>query len=239
MSTSGEILFLVCGLLAVVSAVLTITNRTPLRAAMALLAHVVSLAGLYLSLHAHLLAAIQLIVYAGAVVVLFVFVIMLMGPGAMGAAPGYESKPDQRGWVVKAFGAGMIVLVCGAIAFSIGEAGGPETVSLPGCPDGQAECDQFGGVNALSHEIFRGAAIPFELVSMLLLVAIIAAIAVARGRTADEKKTIADLEQLSLSPRPFPKDAAAPSLNPGTISTPTGVVYEKDARDPDLDDAAE
>ena len=240
MSTSGEILFLVCGLIALVSAVLTITNRTPLRAAIALLVHVVSLAGLYLSLHAHLLAAIQLIVYAGAVVVLFVFVIMLMGPGAMGSVPGHESRAPgdaHRGWVVKAFGAGMIVLVVGAIAFSIGEATAT-TIDIPGCPDGDAECGQFGGVNALSHEIYRNGAVPFELLSILLLVAIVSAIAVARGRTADEKKTIDDLESIKLSPRPFPKDAVGPSLSPGAISTPEGTIREAAAGEHVLDDEA-
>lgn len=227
MSTSGEVLFLVCGLIAAISAVLTITMRTPLRAAIALLAHVVSLAGLYLSLHAHLLAAIQLIVYAGAIVVLFVFVIMLMGPGSI------DTRPDHRGWVVKAFGGGMIVLVCGAIAFAIGQSTA-ETVALPVCAGGAAECDQFGGVNALSQAIYQDAVIPFELLSMLLLVAIIAAIAVARGRTADEKKTLLDLEELKRSPRPFPKDAVAPSLHPGKISTPEGNIDEDDlAGEPD------
>lgn len=232
MSTSGEILFLVCGLLAAVTAVLTITMRTPLRAAIALLGHVVSLAGLYLSLHAHLLAAIQLIVYAGAIVVLFVFVIMLMGPGSI------DSRPDHRGWVVKAFGGGMIVLVFGAIAFSVGQSGA-DTIDLPACPQGIAECDQFGGVNALSEAIYRGSAVPFELLSMLLLVAIVAAIAVARGRTADEKKTLVDLEELKKSPRPFPRDAVAPSLHPGKISTPEGNIGEDELEDRGAGEPAE
>jgi NADH-quinone oxidoreductase subunit J len=68
-SGGGELVFLICAIFALVSAVLTVSMRSPLRAAVALLAHVGSLAGLYLSLHAHLLAAIQLLVYAGAVVV--------------------------------------------------------------------------------------------------------------------------------------------------------------------------
>src|SRR5688572_11676662 len=101
MSTGGELLFLLCGTVALITAVLTITMRTPLRAAMSLLGHIVSLAGLYLSLHAHLLAAIQMIVYAGAVVVLFVFVIMLMGPGAM------DTVPSTRGFFQKALAGGL------------------------------------------------------------------------------------------------------------------------------------
>lgn len=68
-----------CGALALITALGTIAARSPLRSAMALLFHIIALAGLYLSLHAHVLAAMQLLVYAGAVVVLFVFVIMLLG----------------------------------------------------------------------------------------------------------------------------------------------------------------
>ena len=109
MSTSGEFLFMVAGLVAVVSAVLTVTMRTPLRAALTLLVHVISLAGLYLSLHAHLLAAIQMLVYAGAVVVLFVFVIMLIGPGVM------DKRTDDKGLLVRTFGVSMVALVTSSL----------------------------------------------------------------------------------------------------------------------------
>ena len=158
-----------------------------------------ALAGLYLTLHAHLLAAIQLLVYAGAVVVLFVFVIMLMGPGAM------ETARDQKGLMVKLLGGAVVVLVAGAIAAQVGHAVGVFP-GLPGCPDGQAECGQFGGVDALSNAIYVGAAIPFELVSILLLVAIVGAIAVARGKTDQEKK---DRDPVELDPRPRSADPAA------------------------------
>jgi len=212
MSTGGELLFVVCGLIAVVAAVLTVSLSNPLRSAVALLTHVTALAGLYLTLHAHLLAAVQLLVSAGAVVVLFVFVIMLLGPGAL------DSKAEPRGWISKTVGAGLLALVAGAIAFAVGKVN-PETVAIPGCPDGQAECSQFGGVNALSAAIYRDAAIPFELVSMLLLVAIIAAITIARGRTRDEKELTDSVDARRFARRAFPSDAEAPLLNPAKMST--------------------
>lgn len=212
MSTSGELLFLVCGFAATIAAVLTVTLRNPLRSAIALLVHVISLAGLYLTLHAHLLAAIQMIVYAGAIVVLFVFVIMLIGPGAM------ESRVDMRGWVVKTVGAGLIVLFAGAITFAVGEATA-ETVAVTVCDGTDPTCRDFGGVDALSEAIYRQAALPFELVSMLLLVAIIAAMATARGRTAQQKDEIDPVEARKYAARPFAGDAVAPSLNPQKIST--------------------
>ncbi len=174
LSTSGQVLFVVAAIIALVSAVVTVTQRSPLRAAMGLLLHIVSLAALYLSLHAHLLAAIQMLVYAGAVVVLFVFVIMLIGPGAL------SSRADERGISTKIVGGATIALVAGAIAFQLGAADVGH-VLIPACVDGAEGCVVFGSVEALSHAIFVDAAVPFELVSILLLVAIIVAIAVARG----------------------------------------------------------
>lgn len=184
MSTSGELVVLLCGIVAVTTAIGTVAVRSPLRAALALLAHVLSLAGLYLTLNAHLLAAIQLLVYAGAVVVLFVFVIMLMGPGAM------DTRKDGRGLLTKTFGGGVLAMLAGAIAFAVGGVGDVGRPEIAPCPDGVGECGQFGGVDAVSNALFVDAAIPFELASILLLVAVIAAIAVARGRSAAEKPVV-------------------------------------------------
>lgn len=180
MGTMGQVMFAVCGVLALVTAITTITQRTPLRAAMALLGHILALSGLYVTLHAHLLAAIQLLVYAGAVVVLFVFVIMLIGPGAL------DGKPDDRGIRTKIIGAATIAMLAGAIAFQVGETSAPLT-TIHTCAPGAVGCVEFGGVEAVSHALFVQAAVPFELVSMLLLVAIIAAIAIARGVHAGER----------------------------------------------------
>jgi NADH-quinone oxidoreductase subunit J len=174
LSTSGQVLFVFSALVALISAIGTIAQRSPLRAAMALLLHIVSLAGLYLSLHAHMLAAIQMLVYAGAVVVLFVFVIMLIGPGAL------SSRPDERGVSIKIVGAATIAIVAGTIAFQLGATDGGH-VAIVSCAEGASGCIEFGGVDALSQAIFVDAAVPFELVSILLLIAIIVAIAVARG----------------------------------------------------------
>ena len=80
MSTAGFILFFFSAIAAIAGAVATVAARRPLRAAMGLLVNVIALSALYLTLHAQLLAVLQLLVYAGAVVVLFVFVILLIGP---------------------------------------------------------------------------------------------------------------------------------------------------------------
>lgn len=179
MSTAGIAVFIASGLVALLSAIGTIVVKSPIRAAMCLLVHIVTLSGLFLSLHAHLLAALQVIVYAGAVVVLFVFVIMLIG----------ASVPEQkttRGLVTKSVAASLMGILTLAIASVFADVA-PEKPVIEACdPTLGAECGQFGGVGGFAQHLFEQAVVPFELVSILLTVAIIGAIAVARGRTADE-----------------------------------------------------
>jgi NADH-quinone oxidoreductase subunit J len=179
MSSAGIAVFVACGLIALLSAIGTIVVRSPIRAAMCLLTHILTLSGLFLSLHAHLLAALQVIVYAGAVVVLFVFVIMLIGA----AVP--EQK-TTRGLVIKSVAASLMGVLTLAVA-SVFASFSPEKPLIDGCdPTLGAECGQFGGVTGFAHHLFDQAVVPFELVSILLTVAIIGAIAVARGRSPAE-----------------------------------------------------
>ena len=87
---------------AVVSALATVMMRNPIRNAVGLFVHVLSLAGLYIRLSAHFLTAVQLIVYVGAVVVLFVFVIMLLGPAS-------EAPSDTAGRLPRGIGAAAMI----------------------------------------------------------------------------------------------------------------------------------
>jgi len=80
MITVGNFFFAVMALISLLGAVLTVAARNPIRSAVGLLGTIIGIAGLFLKLNAEFMAAIQLIVYAGAVVVLFVFVVMLLGP---------------------------------------------------------------------------------------------------------------------------------------------------------------
>ncbi|KAF0169603.1 MAG: NADH-quinone oxidoreductase subunit J, partial [Caulobacteraceae bacterium] len=160
MSFAGNVLFGLCALVALLSAVGVVAMRSPIRAAMSLLAHIVALAGLFLTLHAHLLAALQVLVYAGAVVVLFVFVIMLIGARV-------PEPPPDRGWVVKATAAALV----GLLTFGLAAALAPFSPARPviaGCAqDAGPECAPFGGVDAFSRELYRGGMVPFELISVL------------------------------------------------------------------------
>jgi NADH-quinone oxidoreductase subunit J len=202
MSTAGTALFLIAGFVALLSALGTIAVRSPIRAAMCLFVHILALSALFLTLHAHLLAALQVLVYAGAVVVLFVFVIMLIGPGV-------TDVPTTRGLVTRTLAAAVMGVLTLAFAAVVGVVS-PERAVIASCdPGAGAECNQFGGVGGFSNELFKSGAVPFELISILLTVAIVGAIAVARGRTAHETAALAKRKRAAAQQ---PADAAAQAV---------------------------
>jgi len=183
MSTAGFLLFVVSAVLAIIGAVITVASMRPLRAAMGLLLHVVALSALYLTLNAHLLAVLQLLIYAGAVVVLFVFVILLLGP-----AGHFESNSQKIvGRVMAGCTAGGVLLLT---AFSL---------SRHDAEFGPVPVD-YGTVEGFGDALYRGAMAPFEMVSITLLVAIVGAVAISRVRTAREKASdAADAEARKLA----------------------------------------
>lgn len=169
----GYAYFYLCAALAVLGALGTVAAKNPIRGAMGLLLMILSMAGLFLALHAQFLAAIQLIVYAGAIVVLFLFVIMLLGPSA-------STPSDHRGRIPRLLGAGVFGAAgLGAIALLV-----TSTTKAPGFgPTGYpTPTGDFGSVDAFGRIIFSQGLVPFELSSALLMVAIVGAVAVARGR---------------------------------------------------------
>lgn len=169
MTDAKLILFGLTAFVALAGAVGTVIARRPLRAAMALLVNIIALAGLYLTLNAHLLAAIQLLVYAGAVVVLFVFVIMLIGPET-------EIEKSDRGLSMRMLSLVGMGMFTATVAFSIVDVASEWAAAPPG----------FGTVEGVGTALYTDALVPFEIVSITLLVAIIGAVAVARRSTKRE-----------------------------------------------------
>jgi NADH-quinone oxidoreductase subunit J len=165
--TLGILYFYVCAAMALAGALAVVLSKNPIRSAMGLLLLILSVAGLFLALHAQFLAAIQLIVYAGAIVVLFLFVIMLLGPSA-------ATPSDRRGLAARVFGGGLFGLLALAILFGVVRAS--HAMPMPK-PD-----ESFGGIDAFGSVLFSDALVPFELSSALLMVAVVGAVAVARGR---------------------------------------------------------
>lgn len=170
------IFFAICAVLAIGGAIGTITFPNPIRGAMSLLFTITAIAGMYLQLHAPFLAAIQLIVYAGAVVVLFLFVIMLIGPAA-------TPPRDARGVVIRAIGAVAVSLfTLQAVIVLSQKAVGRVPVAQQG----------FGSVDAFGQLLFTDWLVPFETSSFLLMVAVIGAVAVARGKQPDPQAAPAE-----------------------------------------------
>lgn len=169
MTDAKFILFVISAVLALAGALGTIASQRPLRAAMSLLVTIIALAGLYLTLHAQMLAAIQLLVYAGAIVVLFVFVIMLLGPSAR-----TPSSPSTL--VVRMLSLVGMAMFTSTVAFSfVGVAS--EWVSLP---------ETFGTVEGVGLELYTKVLVPFEIVSFTLTTAVVGAVGIARSKTARE-----------------------------------------------------
>jgi NADH-quinone oxidoreductase subunit J len=154
-------LTLLCGLLVIVNPF----SRSPVTSAMFLVLTIISMSGLFVLLHAFFLAAVQIIVYAGAVMVLFVFVIMLL-----------DLKEEQRR-KLKLFGMITGLIAVGGIfsAFVTSLA----TVKAPPEP---ASLQHEGDTRALGHLLFTNYTLPFEIVSVLLLVAMIGVILLSKKK---------------------------------------------------------
>src|ERR1700733_1701218 len=194
----GTLYFYACAAMALAGAVGVVASKNPIRGAMGLLLVILSVAGLFLALHAEFLAAIQLIVYAGAIVILFLFVIMLLGPSAATAS-------DRRGLTVRVFGAGLFgVAGLAALAAVANVMESRPTVPL-------VDIDpSFGGIDAFGSVLFSDALVPFEASSALLMVAVIGAVSVAKGRQGVASLSKSELEIARLAtPRPEPEGPAA------------------------------
>ena len=164
-----DILFYVFAALTLLCGVLVVANpfsRNPVTSAMFLVLTIISMACLFVLLNAFFLAAVQIIVYAGAVMVLFVFVIMLM-----------DLKEEERRHI-KTFGIVAGLISVGAIVSiflkSIGAFGGGAI--LPAAATTAGESDS----HALGMLLFTKYTLPFEVISVLLLVAMIGVITLSK-----------------------------------------------------------
>ena len=200
----GTIYFYVCALTALAGALSVVISKNPIRGAMGLLVLILSIAGLFLALHAQFLAAIQLIVYAGAIVVLFLFVIMLLGPSA-------ATPSDRRGLATRVFGGGLFAIagVAGIALVTSASRAANHPLPLP-IPDAS-----FGGIDAFGSVLFADALVPFEVSSALLMVAVVGAIAVARGRQG--------VASMSRGEQEVARTTSTPSSSPRAGSSGSGV----------------
>jgi NADH-quinone oxidoreductase subunit J len=153
----------------VVSSLLVILHRNPVTSALFLVLAFCALAALYLLLGAEFVGMVQVIVYAGAIMVLFLFVIMYLNLGHDVETGVQIALRRGLGWVV-----GAVLVAEGAMLLSRGMALGPETPQSPPPPGGNT-----GAIGLLLYSRYL---FPFEITSLVLLVAMVGAIVITRGR---------------------------------------------------------
>jgi NADH-quinone oxidoreductase subunit J len=166
--SAEQVIFWVFAIPLVLTALGVLVSKSPIYAAMNLVAAFFFLAGIYVLLAAHLIAFMQILVYAGAVMVLFLFVIMLLSLGDEHLLKERKSAMQCLGVLG---GVGVLAVLVAAIARA-GEGMAPMRV-----PDGA-----FGTVKAVGNVLFTEYLLPFEATSLLLLVAIVGAVVVAKER---------------------------------------------------------
>jgi NADH-quinone oxidoreductase subunit J len=162
--TPQLVIFLVLAAMAVAGAVNVILQRHPIHSAISLITVMIALAGLFLLLEAEFIAAVQIIVYAGAIMVLFVFVIMLLNAGA-------EERTNMSRMAHYA-GVPLAIVLLIELAYQIGGA----TLSMTPQPSPQSV------TRGLSMLLFQDFVFPFELTSILILIAILGALVLAQRR---------------------------------------------------------
>lgn len=171
MSLSAEIvLFWVFSIATVISALGVVITKNPIASAMSLVATFFFLAGIYVLLWAHTVAVLQVLVYAGAIMVLFLFVIMLLSLG------------DETGSAIKI----SLSRVLGTVATSALLAALVMAFRKLPVADLSWRTDEklrsFGTIGQLGEVLYTQWLFPFEAVSLLLLVAIVGAVVVAKPR---------------------------------------------------------
>jgi NADH-quinone oxidoreductase subunit J len=162
MITPQIAVFLVLAAMTVAGAVSLILQRHPIHSALSLIVVMVALAGLYLLQGAEFVAAVQIIVYAGAIMVLFVFVIMLLNAG--------EEERSNVSRLARFVGVPLGVVFLLEVAYWIGRA----TSHLGSAPP------EAASTRDLSTLLFREYVFPFELTSFLILIALLGALVLAR-----------------------------------------------------------
>lgn len=167
----ADFLFFLFSATAVVSGVFVITRENPVASVMFLVVTLFSLAGLFVLLDAHFIAAVQVIVYAGAIMVLFLFVVMLLNLG-------HERTAEFRGPLARMAAAALGLALAGFTARFL--VGGTPAEAEGGREALQALLDARGAVGAVAVPLFRDYLVPFEVTSLLLLVAIVGAVVLAR-----------------------------------------------------------
>ncbi len=165
--------FRIFGVIAMGSALLCITRKNPVASALWLVVTLFALAALFVLLDAQFIAALQILVYAGAIMVLFLFVIMLLNLGR----PGPTDIRGPVGLLTAAVLAGALLLQLRVL----GQATLPASIQLPPGTISALQ-QQQGIVGSVANPLFDTYLVPFEIASVLLLAAIVGAVVLAKRK---------------------------------------------------------
>ena len=158
------ILFYIAAAVTVLAALNMVLQRTPVYSALSLIVVLCSLAVVYLLLGAEFMAVLQVIIYAGAIMVLFVFVIMLLNAG--------HEVPSHRSRLAKWLGAPLIGAFLVEMLMVVWDQFPPTSAAPPAHLDGSPA--------AIGQLLFRNYVLPFEVTSILILVAVLGAVVLAK-----------------------------------------------------------
>jgi NADH-quinone oxidoreductase subunit J len=158
--------FWIFGGMAAVLAVLVVGLKNPIHGALALIANLFCVAALFVLLDAHFLAAIQVLVYAGAIMVLFVFVVMLLNLSN-------KELGLPRYTAAKVAGGGLIIFVALQLLVNFANLGPSAMGEVP---------PEFGTIESIGRLLFTQYLLPFEVASVILLAAILGAVAIAKKK---------------------------------------------------------
>lgn len=169
----ASVVFYLAAAITLLGASMVLVLPNPLRAAMALIVALGGLSVVYLMLHAPFVAVMQILIYAGAIIVLFVFVIMLL------SMP--ESAARRGAGLVLGAGVAIAALALGvARGFDLGRLSFARSGENPALV--RALPGDFGTVEQVGNQILTDFVLPFEMISVLLLVAVLGAVVIAKKR---------------------------------------------------------
>jgi NADH-quinone oxidoreductase subunit J len=168
-----QILFYFFAGIVILSAAMTISRRNPVASALWLISTFFGLAAIYTLLGAFFIGIIQILVYAGAIMILFLFVIMLLNLGN-------DFEPDFRSTVWKATAAGSSLVLLALLARMVA---GPQTpLEASGVDLAAAQVEEYGAVGAIGVPMFLDYVVPLQVTALLLLVAVIGAVVLAKRK---------------------------------------------------------
>jgi NADH-quinone oxidoreductase subunit J len=157
--------FALAAAITVGAGLLVVTQRNPIYSAISMLACFLGLAVIYLRLEAPFLAAIHVLVYTGAILVLFLFVIMLL-----------NLKPEELGVEYPLKVRGLIAAMCLGLFALVALPLSQDRRTFPKAPE------NFGSVETVGHSLFVEYALPFELISVLIMVAVFGGVLLAKKK---------------------------------------------------------